>query len=59
MGEEVIWEIWRRLENSRLADFIQTGVADCSLGVFEGFVGVRIVSQTLFVPNFSTGCSIA
>lgn len=35
MGEEVIWEIWRRLENSRVADFFQIGLVYCSLGVFE------------------------
>jgi hypothetical protein len=33
----LVWEIWRRLENSRVADFVQIGVADCGLGVFEEF----------------------
>jgi hypothetical protein len=37
MGEEAIWKIWRRLENSRAADFIQIGMEDFSLGVFEKF----------------------
>jgi len=59
MGEEMIWEIWRRLENSRGADFLQIEVAESGLGVFEELFGTRVASQVRCVLNFGTGCSIA
>ncbi len=52
MGEEVIWEIWRRLENSRLVDFIQIGVADCNLGVFEEFCWCKNGFSRAFCTKF-------
>jgi hypothetical protein len=59
MGEEVIWEIWRRLENLRVADFVQIGMGDCSFGVFERFCWCKNGSRVRCVLNFGTGCSIA
>ena len=55
----MIWEIWRRLENSRGADFLQIEVAESGLGVFEELFGTRVASQVRCVLNFGTGCSIA